>query len=266
MTENIPIHKKRGCFKYSLDNCILVRASVEAVSSIFQQYFELDVKCHCTLTEIIDAEKSSRQEMERHQKVIKLRPNKSTAPILWAVPFFRYLNHEWTILPFSGMEDSLAVAFSLLLNTETIIFHDSSHASFSEFKVFRKDQLIENYLFGFECINLFENYWDIKIEDFEFYPDWQSQEHYFKSSIRRVTESDIRLAVSSRKEERDDRGFLDECLKYYDAYIPLPEEAPSPYNDSWNSDFQNSTVERMDIMFIPSNWSYFDRNVPKKIL
>jgi hypothetical protein len=73
-------------------------------------------------------------------------------------------------------------------------------------------------------------------------------------------------AVSSRKHDRDDRGFLDECLKYYDAYIPLPEEAPSPYNDAWNSDFQNSTVERMDIMFVPSNWRYFDRNVPKKIL
>jgi hypothetical protein len=255
MSENLSIAQKLGCDKYALDHCILVKASVEAVNTVIQQYFSLEVRSYCKITEYVDTHKASWQEIRRQQQVRNSRPNKSLPSILWAVPFWQYSDHQWTTLPLSGTEESIAFALALLLNTDVITFHDSDHASFNEFKVFRKDQLIEHYLFGFECGKDFRNDWDIKIEDFEYDPWGGSYEYRFKSSIRQVTEAELRAVFLARKEDRDGRGFLDACLKYYRAYIPLTEETPYHFHGERNSDFQkwDSIVERMDMILVPSN-------------
>jgi hypothetical protein len=259
MIEDFSIAQKLGCDKYALDNCILVKAPVDAVSTVVQQYFDLEVRPNCKIADYVEASNVSWNEVERQRQVLTSKPDKSIPPILWAIPFWQYLNHQWTILPLSGTKESIAFAFALLLNTDTITFHDSRKASYNEFKVFRQDQLVEHYLFGFECGIDFEHDWDIKIEDSEF-DDWSHYEHRFRSSVRKVTEAELRTAFLARKHDKDNRGFLDMCLKYYKAYIPLDEEAPHHYHGEWNSDFQkwDSIVERMDIMIVPSNWSYVD--------
>lgn len=266
MNEAIPIFQKLGCEKYSLDSCILVRESVEAVNTIIQQYFELEVQSHCSLVDYLDARKAAWIEVERQRQVRKFRNRKSLPPIIWAVPFWRYCNHQWVVLPLSGRDDSIAFALAVLLNTDAITFYDSPRASCNEFKLFRKDRLVEHYLFGFECGEDLKNDWDLKIEDSQF-DEWNLYEHRFKSSIRQVTEVEIKSAVLSKKYNRDNRGFLDVCLKYYKAYIPLLEETPYHYHGESNSDFKkwNAVAERMDIMLMPSNWSHVDWNVPDRV-
>jgi hypothetical protein len=269
MNSNITIAHKLGCETHAIDNCILVKASVEAVSNIFKQYFELEVRSNCKLADYINMHNASWKEIERQREVSKSKPKKSFPPILWAVPIWRYCGHQWTIIPLSGREESIAFALSLLLNTQTIIFHDSSHASVKEFKIFYHDRLIEHYLFGFECGEIIPDRWDIKIEDCDFDPPWSNHQHFFKSSSRQVAELEIRSAVLAKKHDKYDRGFLDSCLKYYKAYIPLLEETPYDYRywDESNSDSQqwNALVEQMDIIVMPSDWSYFDRNVPTHV-
>lgn len=176
------------------------------------------------------------------------------------------MNHLWTVLPFSGTEESIAFALALLLDTDTITFYDSRYASHNEFKLFRKDRLVEHYLFGDECGKDFKNDWDIKIENLGIYAG-SNYEHRFKSYVRQVTEAELISAFLARKQDRDNRGFLDSCLKYYKAYIPLQEEIPHHYHDERNSGFQkwDSIVERMDIAIVPSDWSYFDWKVPERI-
>lgn len=264
MAEDLSVSQKLGCDKYALDSCILVKATVEAVSTVVQQYFALEVRFHCKVADYVDAEKASWQEVERRRQVRDSTPNQSVPPILWTVPFWRYFNHQWTILPHSGTEEAIAFALALLLNTDVITFHDCD--CFKEFKVFRRDQLIEHYIFGLECAKDFKDDWDINIEDAEWY-GWDNYEHRFKSSIRQVTEAELRAAFLARKHDRDDRGFLDACLKYYRAYIPLEEESPYHYYRERNSDFQkwDSIVERMDMMVVPSNWSYVNWKIPNHI-
>jgi hypothetical protein len=265
MTEDFSVVQKLGCDKYALDNCILIKATVEAVSTIIQEYFALKVRSHCKISDYVDANKASWAEEEQQRQVRKSRPNKSLPPVMWVVPLWQYLNHQWTILPLQGTEESIAFALALLLGTDTITFHDSRHASYNEFKVFRKDQLVEHYLFGFECGKDSRDDWDIKIEDSEF--DTWNYEHRFKSSIRQVAEVELRAAFLARKQDRDNRGFLDVCLKYYRAYIPLVEETPYHYHGEQNSNSQkwDSMVERMDLIVAPSNWSYADWKIPDRV-
>jgi hypothetical protein len=263
MTKDFSIAHKLGCDKYALDSCILIKANVEVVSTIIREYFVLEVQSHCKITDYVDANKASSAEVERQRQVRESKPNKSLPPVIWAVPLWRYLSHQWTILPLNGTEESIAFALALLLGTDTITFHDSRFASCNEFKVFREDQLVEHYLFGFECREDSIDNWEIVIEDSEF-DDWSNYgntyEHRFKSSIRQVTEAELRAAFLARKQDRDNRGFLDACLRYYRAYIPLGEETPYHYQYERNSNLQkwDSIVERMDLIFLPSNWSYHD--------
>lgn len=267
MIDGIPVTQKLGCHKYALDNCILVKASVEAVSTVVKQHFELEVQSHGKLADYIDAKNASWKEVERQRQVRNSRPNKSLPPVLWAIPFWRYLNHQWTILPLSGAEDSIAFAFASLLSTDTITFHDSDHASVSEFKVFHNNKFIEHYLFGYECGKLLEDYWDISVNFELFESRSEHQEHHFKSLIRQATESEVRMALAARKNDKDDRGFLNACLKYHSAYIPQLEETPYHHHVEWNSDFQkwDSIVEQMDMIIVPSSWSYLDWKVPDRV-
>ncbi|MEP0872934.1 hypothetical protein NDA01_24255 [Trichocoleus desertorum AS-A10] len=112
-------------------------------------------------------------------------------------------------------------------------------------------------MFGFECGKDFKNDWNIQIEDSEF-DDWSNYEHRFKSSIRQVTEAELRSAFLAKKHDKDNRGFLDACLKYYKAYIPLREETPAHYHGDGSSDFQkwDSVVERMEMMIVASDYSF----------
>jgi hypothetical protein len=153
------------------------------------------------------------------------------------------------------------------LNTDAICFNESRHVVYREFKVFRQDRLIEKYLFGLECGEIITNDWDINLGNLvdNFY--WSAHEHHFRSSIRTVDESEIRLAFLSRIENNDDRGFLDQCLKYYGAYMPLMEETPYHYEreDKLDSQQWDLCVERMDVAIGAYNWGYFDRNVPSRV-
>lgn len=250
-----------------MDNCILVKASVEDVSTIIKEYFELEVRSNCKLAQYIEDRNAAWQEIER-QRLIRKPRHKSS--IVWGFPFWRYLNHQWTIMPVSGTKDSIAFVLAALLDTNTITFHDDDNACFSEFKVFHSSKFIEHYLFGLECGKMLEEeYWDT-IVDFEHYPYWFSgQHHHFKSSIRQVTEAEIKLALEPRKHNRDDRGFLDACLKYHEAYIPIIEETPYHYHGERNLDFKSwdSTVERMDIILVSSNdWKNLAGNAPNRVL
>jgi hypothetical protein len=270
MNQNITANQKLGCEKYSLDSCILVKASVEKISKVVRQYFGLQVRENCKLIDYINADLGSRQEEDRQREILIPNPNKLLPLISYPFPFWRYLDRQWTYLPFFQGDDSIAFAFASLLNTDAICFFDSHHAIHNEFKVFRNDRLVERYLFGGDFGSNIMNYLgDDSYLNFECneFSEFVVYEHYFKSSIRQITELEIKSAFLSRKEDRDDRGFLDRCLKYYGAYIPLIEETPFHYEGEENLDFKQweSYVERMDIAIGVYNWSYFDRNVPTRV-
>jgi hypothetical protein len=274
MSENITADRKLGCEKYSLDSCILVKASVDEISEVIRQYFGLQVRENCKLIDYINADLDSRQEEDRQQEILRSNPKKSLPLISYPFPFWRYLDRQWTILPFFEGDDSIAFAFASLLNTDAICFFESRHASHTEFKVFRKDWLVEHYLFGGDVdINHMAkiNYLDcdsyLIFECIEFNKFNTCYTHCFKSSIRQITELEIKSAFLARKEDYDDRGFLAQCLKYYGAYIPLMEETPYHYERQENIDSQqwDSCVERMDIAIGVYNWGYFDRNVPTRV-
>jgi hypothetical protein len=268
MSENITTNQKLGCEKYSLDSCILVKASVEEISEVIRQYFGLQVRENCELIDYINIDQDSSQEEDRQREIRRSSPKISLPLISYPFPFWRYLDRQWSILPFFEGDDSIAFAFASLLNTDTICFKESRHVVYREFKVFRQDRLVEKYLFGSECGEIIADDWDINLNNLvdDFY--WSAHEHHFRSSIRTVSKSEIKLAFSSRIENSDDRGFLDLCLKYYGAYMPLIEETPYHYEREENVDFQqwDSCVERMDIAIgINNYWGYFDRNIPSKV-
>jgi hypothetical protein len=266
MTQDIKIFQKRGCDKYAFKNCLLIKSSVAEVAAIIGQYFDrLELYQSCKIDDYRGAKKRFWQEQENQRQIRKERPKKSLPPLLCPVPFWQYYNHEWTVLPLSGKEDGIAFTLALLLDSEAITFHDSKHASFNEFRVFSGDRLIERYIFGSECGLKLDEDWDIVIKVAEF-SEWSIYEHRFRSSVRQVSAAEIRAAFLSRKHERDNRGFFDACLKYYNAYIPVLEE--SPYHDSDQNAVDlwlTSSIERMDMILMPSNWSYVDRAVPDRV-
>ncbi|PSB50406.1 hypothetical protein C7B77_22845, partial [Chamaesiphon polymorphus CCALA 037] len=148
MNENTTANQKLGCEKYSLDSCILVKASVEEISKVIRQYFGLQVQSECQLVDYINADRDSSQEEDRQREILRSNPKKSLPPISYPFPFWQYLDRQWTYLPFFRGDDSIAFAFASLLNTDAICFFDSHHAIHNEFKVFRNDRLVEHYLFG----------------------------------------------------------------------------------------------------------------------
>jgi hypothetical protein len=267
MSENIPANKKLGCEKYSLDSCILVKASVKEISEVICQYFGIQVQLNCHLIDYVNADRDVNREQDRQRQILRSNPKESLPLISYPFPFWRYLDRQWSILPFFQGDDSIAFAFASLLNTDAICFNESRHVVYREFKVFRQDRLIEKYLFGSECGEIIIDDWDINLDNIgdNFY--WSAHEHHFKSSIRAIDESEIRSAFLSRIENGDDRGFLDQCLKYYGAYMPLMEETAYHYEREENIDSQqwDSCVERMDIAVGAYNWGYFDRNVPSRV-
>lgn len=264
----IKIARKLGCSKDAIDSCILVRASVEAVSATIEQYFGLGVRSNCQIQDYIELDRAAWQEIERQRQTRTSKQKKSFPPIKWVLPIWQYCDSQWTIVPLAGTETSIAFAFSLLLDTEVITFYDSKYASFKEFKVFQGKKLIEHYLFGCECGQIIEGDWDINIYNFELDSNWYNYDHHFKSSVRQVAKLEIESALIERKENKGQRGFLEACLKYYKVYLPLYEEMPHYYRDNLNSNCQkwNLTIERMDLAIIPSDWHYSDCKVPDRIM
>ena len=66
-----------------------------------------------------------------------------------------------------------------------------------------------------------------------------------------------------------ERGFLDSCLKYHDAYLPTCDETPHFHHDLQNESIVqkwNNSVEQMDIVMPSNYWSYYDRNVPQQVI
>jgi hypothetical protein len=229
MAQDIKISQKRGCDKSAFANCLLIKSPIDHVSTIIGQYFDrLELYQCCKIRDYYNANHEFWQNQDCQRQIRKERPKKSLPPSLRPVPVWQYHNHEWTVLPISGQEDCVAFTLALLLGSEVITFYESKHASFNEFRVFSQDKLIEHYIFGFECGLEVQEDWDISIEVAEF-SEWSIYEHRFRSSSRQVSEEELRAAFLSRKDERDDRGFLDACLRYYGAYIPVLEE--SPYYD-----------------------------------
>ncbi|BDM79194.1 hypothetical protein [Acaryochloris marina] len=265
--EDSPISQKLGCHKYSIDSCILIKANVEAVTSVIREYFELEVLSHCTLSDYIDAEKNSRREVEHQHQVSQSRPSKSFPPIRWAIPVWQFKGHQWAILRLSGAEEALAFALSLLLQTTVITFYDSDNVNYKAFRVFGNECLLEHYLYGAECGEIPPNYWDIIFEDYDADTFWY-RDHHFKSVIRSVDETELRQAAISRKLDWDDRGFLDTCLRYFEAYIPLWEETPHHYHSEDRTTFHqwDNNVARLDLILMPSNWKYLDWTISKQVL
>lgn len=265
--EDSPISQKLGCHKYSIDSCILIKANVEAVTSVIREYFELEVLSQCTLSDYIDAEKNSRREVEHQHQVSQSSPNKSFPPIRWAIPVWQFKGHQWTILRLSGTEEALAFSLSLLLKTKVITFEDCDNAHCKEFKVFGDECLLEHYLYGAECGEILPNYWDIIFEDDDADTFW-CRNHHFKSAVRTVNETELRQAAISRKWDWDDRGFLDTCLRYFEAYIPLLEETPYHYHSEARTTFHrwDNNVVQLDLILMPSNWKYLDWTIPKQVI
>lgn len=234
---------------------------------MIREYFDLEVLPDCRLSGYVDAKKNAWTEVERQRQVRHSRPHKSFPPIWWPIPVWRFKGHQWTILWLSGTEEALAFTLSLLLKTTVITFHDSDHASYKEFKVFGDKCLLEHYLYGAECGEILTNYWDIIFEDYDADTFWY-RDHHFKSAIRPVNKTEFRQAAMSRKLDWDDRGFLDTCLRYFAAYIPLLEETPYHYRSEDKSTFHlwDNSVNRLDLILMPSNWEYLDWTIPKRIL
>ncbi|ABW30373.1 hypothetical protein AM1_5417 [Acaryochloris marina MBIC11017] len=122
-------------------------------------------------------------------------------------------------------------------------------------------------MYGAECGEIPPNYWDIIFEDYDADTFWY-RVHHFKSVIRSVDETELRQAAISRKWDWDDRGFLDTCLRYFEAYIPLLEETPHHYRSEDRTTFHqwDNNIARLDLILMPSNWKYLDWTIPKQVL
>ncbi len=281
MNKDIPISEKRGCHKDSL-NLILVKDSVDSISRIFTDFFELQVYSNGNIKQYLQLEEDARSERIELQSMWSKAPidkRKKIATklrdlvVLYPILVWRYYNHEWSILLISGDNDQIAFVLSTLLETDVITFWESKRVCFSEFKLFRKDELVEHYNFGLECGKLYEKYWDLIVEcesDPELFTGVEAEEHKFCSSIRQIRKEEIKLAVDNKRKFLCDRGYLDTCLRYYDAYLPDYEETPLDYSISSlqnDLDIQNlhNAIEQMDIIMMTNNWSYYDSKVPQQV-
>ncbi|MEM8642115.1 MAG: hypothetical protein AAGG51_25385 [Cyanobacteria bacterium P01_G01_bin.54] len=94
MVENVLIAQKLGCDLDSLDNCILIKASVGEVSTIIEQYFGLEVRSHCKIADYVDVEEAANAEIERRRQVHKSRPDKSFPSLSWGYPCWRYFDRN----------------------------------------------------------------------------------------------------------------------------------------------------------------------------
>lgn len=104
----------------------------------------VSMSANCLISDYVDAREVSWIEVKRRRQIRQSKPQKSLPPVIWAVPFWQFLNHQWTILPLSAdWRESIAFALALLLNTDAITFYDCNNASVKEFKLFRKDKLVE---------------------------------------------------------------------------------------------------------------------------
>lgn len=283
MNRGSAIANKRGCDRDSF-NLILVKADVDSISKIFIEYFELKVYDRCSLKQYLELNDNAYREQDRLQSLFrekrrdkKRKKNKGKPrkiPINYPLPIWQYRNHNWSVVFLHGDNDSVAFAFSILLDTDVITFWESKYAVCSEYKLFRNDKLVEHYRFGSECGKLFnDRYWDliIKCQDkTSLFPDLDAEEHQFCSSIRKVTAENITRDLDTKRDLLRDRGFLDSCLKHHDAYIPTDGEMPWDYGDR-NSPHDltieqwNNSVERLDIIMRSNYWSYYDRNVAQVI-
>jgi hypothetical protein len=251
------LSQKLGCDKDSIDSCILIKASVESVSSIFKDYFALNVHSNCNFQQYNNLQETCWDEVSQKKSVIH------EPYAIW-----RYSNHHWTIITLNSNDERLSFLLALLLETHVIAFNKSRKCEGNQYKVFYKDKVIEDYIFGSDYGGNFDSYYDINLI-FKPYDNWDEMGwHYFKSSVREIVENDLISALSSEENNKNPRGFLDKCLKYYKAYIPTFEETPDYFGSKNSLSFElwDQAVERMDVVIIPSNWMYSVGKVPSRVL
>lgn len=269
MNQNLQMAKLRGCDREPL-SLILVKADVSSISKVFTEYFELDVYKNSHLKRYLQLEEDAyyariKLQSESKKSLIKQSQKTSDFPTL----VWRYHGHQWSIVFLMGKNDDIAFAFSTLLDTDVITFWDSKHCCCSEFKLFRSDMLVEHYRFGLESQAYYDDrdYWDLVVEC---ETDWLQglEAHKFCSSLRTVTAQDIKLAVESKRALLHESGFLDTCLRYYDAYLPALENTPLNEQDARHDFVQTwqNSVEQMDIVMRSNYWAYYDRNVPQLVV
>jgi hypothetical protein len=94
MSQNITANNKLGCEKYSLDSCILVKASVKEISEVICQYFGLQVQANCQIIDYINADREADLEQDRQRQILRSNPKESLPMISYPFPFWRYLDRQ----------------------------------------------------------------------------------------------------------------------------------------------------------------------------
>ena len=175
------LSQKLGCDKDSIDNCILIKASVESVSLIFKDYFALKVYSACNLQQYNNLQETSWEEISQRKSLIH------EPYAIW-----RYSSHHWTIITLNSDDERLSFLLALLLETHVISFSKSRRGECNLFRVFYKDKVIEDYKFGSDYGDYFDSYYDINL----IFKPYDIGKHYFKSSVRQVVENDLITALS----------------------------------------------------------------------
>ena len=271
MKQDISIMHKRGFNINSID-CILVKADINTINSIFTEYFELKVFSNCHPRKYLKLYNKCKNKHLKLESILRIISEKERDKIknrisnlLYPSPIWKFLNHNWSVLSFNGNQYDIAFAFSTLLNTDVVTYWIPKHDNCRELKLFRSNKLVEHYQFGSQCGQARDNYWDAVID---LRARFRLESHRFCSSIRQVTAGEIKQAIEQTLGSSDNYGFLDDCVKYYDAYFPREDESPFnyiyPQSNSTMRKFQNN-LERMDIVMLPYSWSYQDWKVPQEV-
>ena len=267
MEKEIPISQKRG---FPINSCggILVKANMNSINTIFSKYFEFKIHSNCSEHKYVKLCNKFNNKQSRLSSIIrkasgnyrrKIEKKLANLPHIFTI--WKFYNHHYCILGFNGTCDDIAFAFSTLLDTDVLIYSEPKHDYCNELKLFRGDRLVEHYMFGSECGSIYNKYWDTVI-------NYGAISHRFCSSIRQITEEEIKQFTSNPQNIGEDCTFLDSCVKYHDAYFPKEVETPEVYlyyrKKAHLLNFRNS-VEQMSIIMIPHNWNYCDWKVPKRV-
>lgn len=228
----------------------LIKAPVDVITSALSDYFRTDCD--------IDLRSSSL--------------NQSKKSFLW-----QYIGHEWTVW-WSFAREEIAFVLALFLETKAIVITHQGTSDWTTFKMFDRDKLVEYYLFGFDERDLekkfghlhYENngYWDLEIVQTinyprSLFPFWYR--HMFCSSIRQVTENEMRASFTTQSNEF---SFLDVSLRYHEAYLPDCKETPlSYYHSVLECQSLLGKIIRLDAVVLPKE-AFYEKNlltVPNRV-
>jgi hypothetical protein len=225
---------------------VLIEAPIHLVTSTLVKHFRAEYS--------IDIFPASLDEREKR--------------FLW-----QYSGHTWTIW-WAFSSEEVAFALALFLGTKAMVITHQGVSDLSTVKIFHQDKWVEHYYFGHDDYDdpnekigdrgWEVGYWDLEVT-YEYFVSQGSSfpiqtRHLFSSTIRRVTESEMKSVLHSGAGEF---GFLHTTLQHYGAYLPDCSETPLDYPRS-DSDFHpvRSDFRRVDALVLPKKTFYWQNSLP----